>query len=595
MPGDSLWDKVPLLLHCDGTDGSTTILNSGNSSLTPSLTIAPIASPNLSTTLPKYGTASLRLIGASSKYLRLDGFDTTSTFTFECNIKIDSLPASGSIQPIFTLGTLGSNTNRLQAAIVASGSVTLYTENFNSSILYNFGTDVSTIAINTWYHLAFVIDRSLGFGYIYVNGVLKASAILFSGDYTFANTFIGYGRSSSTNNFLTGNLDEVRITTDLRYTSGFSAITAPFVEYGEYSKTQSDSIVTTSNQIFSFNKEESEALSVATSQDSSILCTFLDELKVNKTLISSANSKNYLLEYISSLDNILCNFYGSVTEMYAISSTLLNIKDQIQLIESSIEAVSLLSHDTIFKESIVNIVRLIASLDKALYSEVLDQIVISDMISLLYSLYNKILESAILSDILSKEYATFLAIEEESLFDDFTNSKLTAEAIASNSLIFSIKDEKSNKYLAYLLSPETNSVSTYNNYNFNGCTKFGYKYLFYNRTGLYEYGGATDNGSPILSEIETVAFNFNTSNLKQVPSIYLGVDSTDKVILKVRVDGKAEVHYQLNKFTNNLMTQKIDIGKGLIGRYFQFELITEASEFNMESIEFYPLEIRRKL
>ena len=83
--------------------------------------------------------------------------------------------------------------------------------------------------------------------------------------------------------------------------------------------------------------------------------------------------------------------------------------------------------------------------------------------------------------------------------------------------------------------------------------------------------------------------------MKQVPAIYLGVDSTDKVILKVRVDGKAEVHYQLNKFTNNLMTQKIDIGKGLIGRYFQFELLTEASEFNMESIEFYPLEIRRKL
>ena len=43
------------------------------------------------------------------------------------------------------------------------------------------------------------------------------------------------------------------------------------------------------------------------------------------------------------------------------------------------------------------------------------------------------------------------------------------------------------------------------------------------------------------------------------------------------------------------MTQKVDIGKGLIGRYFQFELITQASEFNLEAIEFMPLEIRRKL
>jgi hypothetical protein len=190
------------------------------------------------------------------------------------------------------------------------------------------------------------------------------------------------------------------------------------------------------------------------------------------------------------------------------------------------------------------------------------------------------------------------------VFEDISDLFILSDNISSASFYYnSITDlitivmakPGSDSYLAYLLAPESMNVSNYSNYNFDLSCRFDDKYLFANSVGLYEYGGKRDDGEPITAEFTTPAHSFSTSNLKQMPYFYLGVTSSSTLILKVRVDGKGEIIYKLNKHTNNLMTQKVDIGKGLIGRYFQFEIITDADDFDLESIEFCPLVIRRKL
>lgn len=147
---------------------------------------------------------------------------------------------------------------------------------------------------------------------------------------------------------------------------------------------------------------------------------------------------------------------------------------------------------------------------------------------------------------------------------------------------------------SYTYQPETTSVTTYSNYNFTSSARFHKEYLFANENGLYLYGANTDDGVPITSTITTPAYDFGTSNLKSVSQVYLGLSTDNVIIMKVRVDGKAEVTYRLNKRTTDLQTLQIDIGKGLIGRYFQFEIITQADNFDLESIEFFPLNIGRK-
>jgi hypothetical protein len=174
-------------------------------------------------------------------------------------------------------------------------------------------------------------------------------------------------------------------------------------------------------------------------------------------------------------------------------------------------------------------------------------------------------------------------------------SSILQELLSEELLLLLPQVDNSAKYLTYAFSPETASVSTYDNYNFEGACVFNGKYLFFNKNGIFEYGGNFDDGVPIQSEISTSALMYSTSNLKNVPSVYLGVVNSDVVILKVRTDGKGEFTYKLNKHTSNLHTQKINIGKGVIGRYFQFDLITSSEEFNLNSIEFLPLVLKRKI
>jgi hypothetical protein len=90
--------------------------------------------------------------------------------------------------------------------------------------------------------------------------------------------------------------------------------------------------------------------------------------------------------------------------------------------------------------------------------------------------------------------------------------------------------------------------------------------------------------------------DFGTSNLKSIPQVYLGITQDSSIIMKVAVDGKAETYHKLDLATNHLSTQRIKLPKGHIGRWFQFELVSETvSEFNLDSIEFYLMPFRRKI
>lgn len=304
---------------------------------------------------------------------------------------------------------------------------------------------------------------------------------------------------------------------------------------------------------------------------------------------------NLVNNIISSLSDLTGSFDNSINENLLSVDTVVAIKERLDNLNDKVIFLSTLEISVEYYITLVEILNILSFLDKYFEEGLVDNLSINITILLLYFFNNSVIEPVVIED--SENIYTLYTYSLSSDVSIDTLPESTASFISglSDTFLLTVFSRKEETYNAYLLSPETNSISTYSNYNFNGCTKFSNKYLFFNKTGLYEYGGLTDDGDTIRSEMETVAFNFNSSNLKQVPSLYLGVDSTDNFILKVRVDGKAEVLYKLNKYTNNLMTQKVDIGKGLIGRYFQFELITEASEFNLESIEFMPLEIRRKL
>ena len=366
-----------------------------------------------------------------------------------------------------------------------------------------------------------------------------------------------------------------------------------------YNDTVSESVLNNNILTDSLHSWDTNANSIALSDSFTfshyILNSIIESIYSYNTIISPFNVNELLVDTNVLTDTSIISFNHSLSEvLVSIDNLVYNISLNESII-NSLSANNLVTTRISAVNTILDIILALDSVDNGYHINLVENITLSNTLDYLVKLLNSVLETIVSSDDTSN--INNIKLFTSSIID--INSGISSTSILSSlvneQLLIRLGGSLNSSYIAYLLSPETNSVSNYNNYNFVGCTKFNDKYLFVNNTGLYEYGGYTDNGNKIVSEIQTVAFNFNSSNLKQVPSIYLGVSNTSTFVLKVRVDGKGEVLYKLNRHTTDLQTQKVDIGKGLIGRYFQFEVVTDASEFNLESIDFYPIEIKRKI
>ena len=339
-----------------------------------------------------------------------------------------------------------------------------------------------------------------------------------------------------------------------------------------------------------------DVLNLIADEDVTFLFTLENNISVNTDTSSVAIAKNTVSENATVLGSIRVILSAVASETISIATGISDIIKQIEILVDRILLVETNSEKLIAISTINNLLNIIDSIGFNTVESISDVLSIIGSISQLHKALSSLNNTLSIATAISEHTIGIISLsndisidDDNSTFVDFINT------ISESFIITTSKVGGGSSYIAYLLSPEGNSVTNYDNYNFNLCTKYGNNYLFANSSGLYEFGGVTDAGSTIRAVIETIAYSFGDSNKKQVPSIYLGVTNSSTFLLKVRVDGKAEVTYKMRKRTMGLDTQKVDIGKGLIGRYFQFELITEADDFEMESIEFFPLFIRRKI
>ena len=649
MSGDIYNSSVTLRMHFDGSNGSTTWVDS--STTTPKTTFTQSASsPIISTAQSKFGGSSLYNDG--SQYLRVEDhadWDMSGDFTME-------IWAYWSAAPVLDNGIFTLRGSGWEVAVDSTGVIKFY--NGTSNVI---SSSAAAVSYNVWHHIALV--RSGTTVTLYLDGVsqgssTQAAALTLTGVYV--------GAFSSTLEFMSGYLDEFRITKGVaRYTSDFtpSASAFPDSTYGivgsgnitlsgtstfgytiyynnlvgsgnitlsgtstfDYvpqfptivgsgnitlSGTSSFSydkhyfITGSGSLVFSgtstFNKKNNGVATSSISLSSTLLYYQLDSIYENITLLlgqsTRTNNYNLINDYFNVLDSILISLNGNISETLTLTSTLSGVIHQIETIVSIVILNEDISTRLSAVNQIVSLLKILDSLDQIYVGSVVETITLAESMNSLYKAITTILESIVNTDSTSMKYIQMLYLSDNISIDGVVSTKANLINNILEPFILSIPTSSGqDTYLSYLLLPETSSVSNYNNYNFDGCTKFDSKYLFFNNTGLYEYGGTRDDGTLIKTYIETVAYNFGSSNIKQVPAIYLGWMNTGTTILKVRVDGKSEVVYKLNKKTNNLQTQKINIGKGLIGRYFQFEIINNVDAINLESIEFYPVELKRKL
>jgi hypothetical protein len=240
---DNDLSKVGLLMHFNGTPGSTNFVDS---SLTPKI-VTSYGNAQHSINQYKFGGSSSYFNG-SSGYLSVNASSDftfgTGDFTVECWAYMSAY---------------GSRiTNRTYGAYSGTWSLGLNQYPSFTEVVYGEPGVVSTTAVslNTWTHIA--ACRSSGTLRIYINGVLGGSAAN-STNFSTSDFNLLIGRSSPSETiYFSGYLDELRITKGLaRYTTAFTPPTKPFVDRNQIASigSQADTIYQRSSKNFAWYKD----------------------------------------------------------------------------------------------------------------------------------------------------------------------------------------------------------------------------------------------------------------------------------------------------------------------------------------------------
>ena len=220
MPGDAYYESVKLLLHCDGSDGSTTFTDSSLSAHT----VTASGNAHIEVDQYKFGTASMQLDGSGDYVTSVASTDWdmgSGDFTVECWYKMASTPDANGFA--FVSSSVSTSNRPWGLCFLQNGgsfwgrtSTTYYSADF---------TDNSGIDTN-WHHLAGVRDGSTL--RIFLDGVQKATASISGTLQSGQHLIVGRFEWNSAGDF-DGYLDDIRITKGVaRYTTNFTPPSAAF-------------------------------------------------------------------------------------------------------------------------------------------------------------------------------------------------------------------------------------------------------------------------------------------------------------------------------------------------------------------------------
>jgi hypothetical protein len=221
-PTDPDFANVSLLLHGDGVNGSTTIVDSSPSPKT----VTATGDAQISTAQSKFGGASIAFDGNGDRVAVANNAALnfgTGDFTVECWARSVLPLTSYNIQYAHICGKGNGVGNGTYSLAFYQSKILFFSNGFVTKI----GT--STLTDNTWYH--FAASRSGSTLKLFVDGVEEYSGTDTT-NYTSSASFnAGDRQASDPNNQypLNGYIDDLRITKGVaRYTSNFTPPTAPF-------------------------------------------------------------------------------------------------------------------------------------------------------------------------------------------------------------------------------------------------------------------------------------------------------------------------------------------------------------------------------
>lgn len=276
--GDGIDEFTVLMLHADGTDGSTSIVDDSPSSHSPTV----IGNAHIETDQSKFGGSSLEFDGSG------DGVDVphntdfvfgTKPWTMDFWIRFKSRGVNECMIAPYDDG----DSNRCRFAIDDSDSSTI---EFGATSIAGFQTPSSVITNGQWYHIAIV--RSGAKEFIFIDGVKQNLTYSTDPDentnYPDVNTplRIGYQIFGW---YLDAYMDEIRISKNVaRWVEDFTPPTQPYSLVVDQDLNENVNLNDQNEFQITFNQEDSLTISDEVSARRQKSVEALETLNINEDL-----------------------------------------------------------------------------------------------------------------------------------------------------------------------------------------------------------------------------------------------------------------------------------------------------------------------
>lgn len=208
---DPLYGSVILLLKGEGTDGSTTFIDSSSNNYSPD----GYTSTNISTSQSKFGSSSIYFQNVNDTRLNWPAstnYNNGESFTLEFWIRLASLPSSTT----YCLATSNSRYFTL-----TSGG------NLSSTAWGGANLVFGILSINIWYWCVLVYNKNLPRTSAYLNGTRTATSTALATRYTTTNEKFGIPGAPDISflpEFKNVYIDELRFTRAARYDTTLTTI-----------------------------------------------------------------------------------------------------------------------------------------------------------------------------------------------------------------------------------------------------------------------------------------------------------------------------------------------------------------------------------
>lgn len=146
----------------------------------------------------------------------------------------------------------------------------------------------------------------------------------------------------------------------------------------------------------------------------------------------------------------------------------------------------------------------------------------------------------------------------------------------------------------WVMNTRTGAVTEYDNYAFNSFARLGNKYIGATSAGVYELLGNSDAGTDIIAEMKGAFLQFGGTHLSRLKAAYIAASkSEDTFVLRIEtLDGDI---YDYSVDTRAGRSTKVHMGKGQRSRYFAYTLTSVGQDFDLDTLEFVPIVVQRRV